>query len=290
MRQITRFKWSPKPESRTIVFDALQPAIRYEKADCLDLPEVTYQTREVPLSPQVQKYYNELKKEMLIKAVGEQITTVNAAAALNKLLQISGGAVYTDNHNVREFDVSPRLRVLEEVMKTAERKGVREVHEGDWVLVRRGGLGRRPKSKLQSRYMGPFLVVDRSDPTESLVRCQHLSTKQISLFHMSDLQGVSLEHFREVSDAAPLALRDEWTYMVDAIVGHRPGGPRRTGGGRLRAKSASACGPPLHAGTTVAGGASAVAAVAVAAAADEVAPAGDEAGGRRHGQLARVGL
>lgn len=122
MRQITRFKWSPKPESRTIVFDALQPAIRYEKADCLDLPEVTYQTREVPLSPQVQKYYNELKKEMLIKAVGEQITTVNAAAALNKLLQISGGAVYTDNHNVIEFDVSPRLRVLEEVIEESSNK------------------------------------------------------------------------------------------------------------------------------------------------------------------------
>jgi len=122
MRQITRFKWSPKPESRTIVFDALQPAIRYEKADCLDLPDVTYQTREVPLSPQVQKYYNELKKEMLIKAVGEQITTVNAAAALNKLLQISGGAVYTDNHNVIEFDVSPRLRVLEEVIEESSNK------------------------------------------------------------------------------------------------------------------------------------------------------------------------
>jgi SNF2 family DNA or RNA helicase len=81
LTQITRFKWSPKPESRTIVFDALQPAIRYEKADCLDLPDVTYQTREVPLSPQVQKYYNELKKEMLIKAVGEQITTVNSTCA-----------------------------------------------------------------------------------------------------------------------------------------------------------------------------------------------------------------
>jgi hypothetical protein len=42
------------------------------------------------------------------------------------------------------------------VIKAAEDKGVREVREGEWVLVRRGGMGQRPKTKLQSRYMGPY--------------------------------------------------------------------------------------------------------------------------------------
>jgi len=116
MVPVTRFKWRPKPDSRVTVFDALQPAIRYEKAQCLDLPEVTYQTRLVPLTPQALKYYNELLKEMQIKTAGETISTVNAAASLTRLLQLSGGAVYTDDGNVVEFDIAPRLAVLQEVL------------------------------------------------------------------------------------------------------------------------------------------------------------------------------
>jgi SNF2 family DNA or RNA helicase len=122
MTQVSKFKWAPKPTSQVTVFNALQPAIRYEKAQCLDLPEVTYQTREVPLSPQANKYYRELLKEMQIIAAGETISTVNAAAALSRLLQLSGGAVYTDDGNIVEFDVQPRLKVLEEVFDEAANK------------------------------------------------------------------------------------------------------------------------------------------------------------------------
>ena len=128
-------------------------------------------------------------------------------------------------------------KVLEAVIQKAEEKGVREVREGEWVLVRRGGLGQRPKSKLQSRYMGPYLVVDREDPTSSIISCQHLATKVVSKFHLSEVQVVDLSHYREVGDAMPLALRDEWTYLIDSIVAHRPAGNRRMASGRLRAKN-----------------------------------------------------
>jgi SNF2 family DNA or RNA helicase len=117
MKQITRFKWVPKPTAQDDVFKALQPAIRFEKAQCLDLPEVVYQTREIPLTSQVRKYYAELKNELLIEAAGENVSAVNAAAKLSKLLQISGGAVYTDTKEVVEFDVSPRLNALMEVLE-----------------------------------------------------------------------------------------------------------------------------------------------------------------------------
>jgi SNF2 family DNA or RNA helicase len=122
MMQITRFKWAQKTDARNTVFDALQPAIRYEKAQCLDLPDVVYQTRQVPLSPQALKYYRELVKEMQIKTAGETISTVNAAASLTRLLQLSGGAVYTDDGNVVEFDITPRLSVLQEVLDEALNK------------------------------------------------------------------------------------------------------------------------------------------------------------------------
>ena len=122
MYQVSRFRWLPKRDAQETVFNALQPAIRYEKAQCLDLPDVLYQDRLVPLTPQATKYYKDLVKEMQIKTAGETISTVNAAAAISRLLQLSGGAVYTDDGNVVEFDVSSRLQVLKEVLDEAAHK------------------------------------------------------------------------------------------------------------------------------------------------------------------------
>ena len=100
----------------------LQPAIRFEKKDCLDLPEVTYTEREAPLTKMQMAFYKMLKTEMLIEAAGEEVSAVNAATKLNKLLQISGGAVYSDNGEVIEFDVSNRLNVVLEVIEEAANK------------------------------------------------------------------------------------------------------------------------------------------------------------------------
>jgi SNF2 family DNA or RNA helicase len=60
----------------------------------------------------------------LIEAAGEEISAVNAAASMNKLLQISGGAVYTDKHDVVEFDISPRLKELKDVIDETSNKVV----------------------------------------------------------------------------------------------------------------------------------------------------------------------
>lgn len=122
MNKITMFKWAPKPNAAETVHAALQPAIRYTKAQCLDLPAVLTTTRLVPLTPQQAKYYNLLKERMAATAAGETITAVNAAANLSKLLQISCGAVYTDDKDVVQFDAAPRLSVLEEILEETDRK------------------------------------------------------------------------------------------------------------------------------------------------------------------------
>lgn len=124
MTQVTRFKWVAKPDAKEKVYDALQPAIRFTKRECLDLPLLTYQTRDVPLTPQAHRYYRVLKQQMQIQAAGEQISAVNAAASLTKLLQISGGAVYTDKRDVVEFDVTPRLNELKSVLDETVNKVV----------------------------------------------------------------------------------------------------------------------------------------------------------------------
>jgi SNF2 family DNA or RNA helicase len=122
MQKLTQFKWVPKKGAAEAVFDALQPAIRFTKEECTDLPPVLTETREIPLTPQQQKYYKLLKERMVMDAAGETITAVNAAAGVSKLLQISAGAAYTDDHEVVEFDCAPRLNVLLEVLEETSRK------------------------------------------------------------------------------------------------------------------------------------------------------------------------
>lgn len=122
MYQVARFKWLPRPTSKNDVHKVLQPAIRFAKDECLDLPDVMYQTRDVELTPQASKYYKQLKNQMLIETAGESITAVNAAAGLNKLLQISGGAVYTDTKEQVRFDIKPRLNALLEAVEETKEK------------------------------------------------------------------------------------------------------------------------------------------------------------------------
>lgn len=122
MYQLSQYRWIPKPNAQSVVHRVLQPAIRFEKNQCIDLPDVTYVDRDAPLTPQQIKYYTMLKKQMTMQAGGEQISAVNAATSINKLLQISGGAVYTDTREVVEFDVSNRLRAVLEVIEEASHK------------------------------------------------------------------------------------------------------------------------------------------------------------------------
>lgn len=122
MNKITTFKWAPKPGAKDLVFSVLQPAIRFTKAQCLDLPPVVKQTREVALTAQQLKYYRLIKDQMLAVAAGESISAVNKAAVVSKLLQISAGAALTDDKDVVEFDATPRLNVLLEVLEETQRK------------------------------------------------------------------------------------------------------------------------------------------------------------------------
>lgn len=122
MQKITNFKWVPKPRAEDIVHQVLQPAIRFTKEQCLDLPDMTYVTRDVPLTKQQMQYYEHIRKYMSTIAAGEEITTVNAAANLNKLLQLSCGAVYSDSGEVVSFDASNRVEALKEVIDEASHK------------------------------------------------------------------------------------------------------------------------------------------------------------------------
>jgi SNF2 family DNA or RNA helicase len=122
MYKVSQFRWINRPNADKVVFEALQPAIRFTKEECLDLPELIYTSREVELTPMQKKYYDLLRKQLVVSAVGEQITAVNAAVGMNKLLQISCGAVYSDSGETLEFDIRNRYKVLREVIDETKQK------------------------------------------------------------------------------------------------------------------------------------------------------------------------
>ena len=122
MTKASQFRWVIKPSASALVFNALQPAIRFTKEECLDLPDMTYVKRQVELTRQQKKYYDILKKRMVMEINGDEVSAVNAAVIMNKLLQISAGAVYTDEGDTLEFDIKHRYKVLREVIDESSQK------------------------------------------------------------------------------------------------------------------------------------------------------------------------
>lgn len=124
MQKVSQFQYIPKPRAKELVYAALQPAIRYTQEECIDLPGIVYQMRDVPMSAQQTRFYNEMKRRLMFEADGEEVTAVNAATKLNKLLQISCGAIYSDDGEVLRFEIGERLNVLEEVVLESEKKTI----------------------------------------------------------------------------------------------------------------------------------------------------------------------
>jgi SNF2 family DNA or RNA helicase len=116
------FRWVPRANAGAIVNQVLQPAIRFTKDQCLDLPDMVYAKRDVPMTKQQERYYNDIRLRMRATAAGESISAANAAVNLSKLIQISGGAVYSDNGETVTFDAAPRYNALMEVITESNNK------------------------------------------------------------------------------------------------------------------------------------------------------------------------
>jgi SNF2 family DNA or RNA helicase len=122
MYRLTQYRWAPKDNAKEIVHKALQPAIRFIKADCLDLPEMTYIDRDVQMTKSQNVYYKRMMSDQLIMAEDEEISAVNAAVLMNKLLQMACGVVYSDSKEVIPLDASSRLNVLSEIISESSNK------------------------------------------------------------------------------------------------------------------------------------------------------------------------
>lgn len=123
MNQVSQHRWVPKPGSSEIAYQAMQPAIRFKKSECLTLPPVTYTSRACGLSDEQKVTYQQMKAHLVAVAAQQQITAANAADRISKLRQILCGAVKdTQNGTYLVLDHRPRLKVLLETIEEASAK------------------------------------------------------------------------------------------------------------------------------------------------------------------------
>lgn len=122
MRQVNQFLWVPRDTSMQAVHDAMQPAIRFSRAECVDLPPCLFQTRQVAMSPEQAKAYNQMLHKLCADMDGGQVTAVNEAVKASKLVQIACGVAYDNHGDEVTTNASSRLSVVEEIIGEAQGK------------------------------------------------------------------------------------------------------------------------------------------------------------------------
>lgn len=113
--------WFPKPDAVERAYSWMQPAVRFALDDVVELPDVVTRFIDVPLSPEQAKVYTKVANEFCAMVGTNEINAGNAAAAMNKLMQISGGYVYAGAQTIT-LDVTPRKELLRDLIQEATGK------------------------------------------------------------------------------------------------------------------------------------------------------------------------
>ena len=92
--------------------------ISMKALDYLQMPEYVSVTHEVHMDPAERDIYDRMKNDLIIPLEDGDIDAANAASLSNKLLQMSNGAVYDENGNVRLIH-QRKLEMLEDLIEAA---------------------------------------------------------------------------------------------------------------------------------------------------------------------------
>lgn len=110
--KITTHISMPKLGAEQLVFKVLQPAIRFERDKCVDIPPCQYIDMEIAMTDSQKQAYDQMRKQLVIEYENGLITAANAAVKAMKLTQVAAGWVKDDEGKVHELDSKTRLDEL----------------------------------------------------------------------------------------------------------------------------------------------------------------------------------
>ncbi|HFU4000205.1 TPA: SNF2-related protein [Streptococcus suis] len=125
--------------------------ISMKALDYLDMPELISTKKLVRMSEKEKEKYSQFKKEYVMSELdGLEVTAANAASLTNKLVQLSNGAVYSDDHTVVPLH-EQKLDALEDILESANGEPVLVAYWFKHDLARI--IGRLEKLKAKSRVL-----------------------------------------------------------------------------------------------------------------------------------------
>jgi SNF2 family DNA or RNA helicase len=122
MVKVGDFRWLPRPDATEKALKVLKPQVRFTLDDVAELPNYVTQYAEVPLSETQALVYKDIKQHCYGLIKGREVTTANAAVAMNKLLQISLGWVYGSDGSIIDLEGTPRLEALVDLVSASNHK------------------------------------------------------------------------------------------------------------------------------------------------------------------------
>lgn len=112
------FSWRPRKGSVEQIREKLSDiCISMKSSDYITLPDLIEDIIPVKLTESTYREYKRLEKEAVLTLEDdEEITALNAAALMNKLLQVANGAVYDGTHTAHEVH-GDKVEALKELIE-----------------------------------------------------------------------------------------------------------------------------------------------------------------------------
>lgn len=220
MMQVSTYKWVPRVGSAEKAFAALQPAVRYRKADCIDLPPLTFETRDVGLTKDQMNAYTIMKNNFVLEYKQGTVSAVNAAHQITVLRQILLGSVKDMTGNYITIDHAPRLKVLLECIEQAAAKVI--------VIVPYKGITRVLAQELSPRYSCEIVNGDVSPKERNDIwyRFRNETDPHLALCHPQVMaHGLTLTEADMIIMYGPINSNELSLQLIERI--NRPGQTRK---------------------------------------------------------------
>lgn len=112
--------WQPRKDQMDELADKIGDySIRVKKEDCLDLPPVVFETREIEMPAKMKQDYREMKEQLVLE-IGEEGVVATAKVVLTKIIrlaQITSGFIVDEEKVLHELDYNPKLAELIQMLE-----------------------------------------------------------------------------------------------------------------------------------------------------------------------------